>query len=183
MTESGQVNNMQPAIDSFERGEYRRAIELLEPLIKLGSMKAKSYLAEIYWRGEEVKDLKRAARLQQELNEIYDPRSEAYAIGIFRETLMLLDDTGNADSARLNSLFVKLKDSRYDRNLLLAASIAKSERIKTRGRERPLALYLKAFICATSFSQKRRILGLILIELIKPSKGLIKAARNQEQKR
>ena len=75
MTESGQVNNMQPAIDSFERGEYRRAIELLEPLIKLGSMKAKSYLAEIYWHGEEIKDLKRAARLQQELNEIYDPRS------------------------------------------------------------------------------------------------------------
>ena len=104
MTKSGQVNNMQSAIDSFQRREYRRAIELLEPLSKLGSMKAKSYLAEIYWHGEEVKDLKRAARLQQELNEIYDPRSEAYAMGIFRETLMLLDDTGNADSARLNSL-------------------------------------------------------------------------------
>ncbi len=183
MTKSGQVNNLQSAIDSFERRDYRRAIELLEPLIKLGSMKAKSYLAEIYWHGDEVKDLKRAARLQQELNETDDPRSEAYAIGIFRETLMLLDDTDNADSARLNSLFVNLKNSRCDRNLLLAASIAKSERIKTRGREKPLALYLKAFRCATSFSQRRRILGLIFIELIKPSKGLIEAAHNQEQKR
>ena len=183
MTNSGQVNILQSAADSLERREYRRAIDLLEPLINLGNMKAKSYLAEIYWHGEEVKDLKRAARLQQELNEIYDPRSEAYAMGILRETLMLLDDIDHADNARLNSLFVNLKDSRYDRNLLLAASIAKSERIETREREKPLVLYLKAFRRATSFNQKLRILGLVSIELIKPSKGVIGVAHRQEQKK
>jgi len=173
MTTPSQADNLQSAIEKFEQHEYPRAIELLEPLVKLGSVKAKSYLAEIYWHVEDYKDLKRAAQLQKELNEIYDSSSRAYEIGVFRETLMLLETSDYADNTRLNSLFMSLKDSRYDRNLLLAASIAKSDRIKTLKRERPLALYLKAFKYATSFSQKRRILGLILIEFFMPSKKSI----------
>lgn len=173
MIEDAQKDSLSSAIDSFERGEYSRAIALLEPLEKLGSTKAKTYLSEIYWRVTKFKNLKRACQLQKELNEIYDHQSIAYEIGAFRETLMLFEASNPDDNARLNLLFIFLSNSSRDQNLLLAASIAKSDRIIQSSVAKPLVLYFRAIRCASSFTQKLRILGLIFIELIYSTKKSI----------
>ncbi len=113
--------------------------------------------------------MKRASQLQREVNETYDHKTNVYAIGVFREALMLLEESHNDDNERLNLLFSFIKNSSRDKNLLLAASIANSDRITQPSGVRPVALYFKAIRCASSFMQKVRICGLILIALIKPT--------------
>lgn len=170
MTASQKISALQLASEKYERREYASAIELLEPLAKLGDVKAKSYLTEIYWRVQDHKCLKRAAQLQEELNSLYKPSTSAYQLGIFREALMLLEEADDSRNKRLNSLFVDLKNSQYDRNLLLAASMAKSNRIAEENRCSPLFLYMKAFARASRVKQKIWILGLITLEVLNPSK-------------
>ncbi|WP_136256444.1 hypothetical protein [Metallibacterium scheffleri] len=167
------ISALQLASEKYERREYASAIELLEPLAKLGDVKAKSYLTEIYWRVEGYKDLRRAALLQKELNDNYESNTMAYELGIFREALMLLEASDDPNNGRLNSLFMSLKNSRNDRNLVLAASMAKSDRIIEQNRDNPLALYMKAFARASRLDQKIRILGLLVFEIFSPSKNAV----------
>jgi hypothetical protein len=173
MTASQKISALQLASEKYERREYASTIELLEPLAKLGDVKAKSYLTEIYWRVEGCKDLRRAALLQKELNDNYDSNTMAYELGIFREALMLLEAVDDSNNSRLNDLFISLKNSRHDRNLVFAASMTKSDRIIKHNRDNSLVLYIKAFVHVSRLNQKIKTLGLLMFEIFSPSKSAI----------
>lgn len=158
-------------IEKFESKDWSNAKKLLEPLANLGNRRAQTYLVQIYWRGGEEIDLRTAAIMQRKLNEAFGGQSNILEIGMFREALILLEIEDEADNNRLNVLFKNMKESRYDKGLVLAASIAKSSRIDNRLSEKPLSIYFRAFKYARSMPQKIRILFLMMFEYIKPSSG------------